>query len=247
MEVIVVQNEESKAFYTEALQLLNESGIPYLLGGAFAIFHHTGLCRDTKDLDIFVKSVDYPKILKFFEKKGFNIELHDVRWLAKIWRGNYFIDVIFNSVNNICTVDDSWFEHAAEGELFEQKVRFLSAEELVWCKSYIWNRERFDGADINHLMLLYGKRMDWKRLLSRLDAHWNLLLAHLIMFQFVYPSDFHEIIPRWLFDELMERAKEQFDLPPCQVRVCRGLVIDNTQYAIDVKQLDYRAATIITT
>ncbi|UZJ64647.1 hypothetical protein OKW96_20280 [Sphingobacterium sp. KU25419] len=62
-------------------------------------------------------------------------------------------------------------------------------------------------------MLKYGKSVDWELLLKRLDPHWHLLLAQLLIFQFVYPADYREIIPQWLFDELMKRAAEQYELP----------------------------------
>jgi hypothetical protein len=154
--------------------------------------------------------------------------------------------VIFNSVNNICTVDDTWLDNASAGEFAGLPVKFISAEDLIWCKSYVQNRERFDGADINHIILKYGKKLNWERLLRRMDAHWHLLLAELITFQFVYPADFTEIIPRWLFDELVKRAQEQYDLPAPMERVCRGPVIDNTQYSVDVKEWDYKSYTIKT-
>ena len=240
------QKLEAMAFYQEAITLLQESGADFLLGGGFATFHYTGMFRDTKDLDVFCLPADYPKILKHFSAKGYETQLTDVRWLAKIFKGDYFIDVIFNSVNNICQVDASWFEHASHGEFAGLPVKFLAAEEVIWCKAYVQNRERYDGADINHVILKYGKKLDWQRLLKRLDAHGHLLLAHLIMFQFVYPSDFHDIIPRWLFDELMKRAHEQYDLPPAVERVCRGPVIDNTQYSIDIKEWNYKSYTIKT-
>jgi hypothetical protein len=143
-------------------------------------------------------------------------------------------------------VDESWFDHATHGEFAGLPVRFLSAEDLIWCKSYVQNRERYDGADINHVLLKYGRNLNWERLLKRLDAHWHLLLSQLIVFQFVYPSDFHDVIPRWLFDELMKRANEQYDLPPAQERVCRGPIIDNTQYSVDVKEWNYKSYTIKT-
>jgi hypothetical protein len=122
----------------------------------------------------------------------------------------------------------------------------IPPEELIWCKTYVQNRERFDGADINHMFLKYGKKLNWERLMKRLDHHWHLFLAKILIFQFVYPADFHEIIPRWLFDELMRRAKEQYDLPPAVEKVCRGPIIDNTQYSIDIKEWDYKTVTIKT-
>ncbi len=240
------QKEQAHAFYHEALGMLNDSGAEFMLGGAFATFHYTGIYRDTKDLDIFCRSSDYPRIMKYFAAQGYRTELHDTRWIAKIFSGEYFIDVIFNSVNNICRVDDSWFEHASEGTFAGIPVKFIAAEELIWCKAYVQNRERYDGADINHVILKYGARLNWPRLMARLDPHWHLLLTQLLQFQFVYPSDYQDIIPRWLFDELIRRAAEQYDLPPAVERVCRGPMIDNTQYRIDVVEWNYKSYTIKT-
>ena len=240
------QKKEAEAFYKEAIEILHKSGVDFMLGGGFAMFHYTGIYRDTKDLDVFCKSNDYPKMMKIFSDHGYKTELHDVRWLAKVFKGDYFIDIIFDTVNHICTVDNSWFENASEGYFVDSKVKFVGAEELLWCKTYVQNRERFDGADVNHLMLKQGKTMDWEKVLYRLDQHWHLLLAEIIMFQFVYPADYHDIIPKWLFDELMKRAKEQYDLPAAVQRVCRGPIIDNTQYSVDVKNWDYKSYTIIT-
>lgn len=240
------KKEEARAFYQQALKLLDESGAEYMLGGAFALFHYTDIHRDTKDLDIFCRSTDYSKILKYFAEQGFETQLYDVRWLAKVLQGEYFIDIIWDTVNNICRVDDSWFERASPGEYVGHQVKFLSAEELLFCKIYVQNRERYDGADVNHLILRYGKNMDWKHVLRRMDPHWHLLLAQILSFQFCYPSDYQEIIPKWLFDELMERARMQYDVPSPFERVCRGPIIDQTQYEIDVKEWNYKSTTIKT-
>lgn len=238
--------QESSAFYRDILHILQESEYDFMLGGAFAMYHYAGVYRDTKDLDIFCKSNEYPKILKLFAAAGYHVELTDVRWLAKVFHGDYFIDIIFDSVNHICTVDDSWYDHAATGTFVDIPVRFIPAEELLWCKMYVQNRERYDNADINHILLRYGKQLDWKRLLDRLDAHWHLLLSSLLIFQFVYPADYRDIIPQWLFDELLTRAKEQYDLPPPLEKVCRGPLIDQTQYQIDIKDWNYKSYTIMT-
>lgn len=237
---------EAHSFYEEALTILNEGGIEFLLGGGFAAFHYTGIHRDTKDLDVFCRAREYPKILKLFAEKGYRTELTDVRWLAKVFKDDHFVDIIFDTVNNICRVDDAWYDHATSGEVAGIPVKFMPAEELVWCKIYVQNRERYDGADVNHLLLKYGNQLDWQRLLSRLDQHWHLLLAQVLSFQFVYPSDFHDIIPRWLFDDLMARAHEQYDLPPPMERVCRGPIIDQTQYEIDIREWGYKVTTIKT-
>lgn len=240
------QRKESKAFYQEALELLMESGANFMLGGAFAMFQYTGIYRDTKDLDVFCKPSEYPKIMKLFGQHGYHTELTDVRWLAKVFKGDYYMDIIFDTVNNICRVDDTWLARAPECEFCNVRVKMLPPEELIWCKIYVQNRERYDGADVNHIMLRHGKQLDWKHLLFRLDQHWHLLLSQILLFQFVYPSEYRDIIPDWLFQELMRRAQEQYDLPPAVERVCRGPIIDQTQYQIDIKDWDYKVCTIKT-
>ncbi len=95
MTIAEDQNTQARNFYKEAIALLHESDAEFMVGGGFASFHYTGIQRTVKDLDVFCKPSEYPKILKFFGEKGYQTELTDVRWLAKVfqWRafhGRYF-------------------------------------------------------------------------------------------------------------------------------------------------------------
>ena len=236
---------EAHEFFGKALQILSQSGIPFLVGGGLALRQYTGIVRDLKDLDLFCKAGDYPAILKFFAEQGFTTELTDVRWLAKVYKNEYYIDIIFNTVNNICFVDDSWFENAVEGEAYGTPVKFIPAEELLWCKIYVQNRERYDGADVNHIIVKYGHKLDWKRIWAHLEQHWHLLLAQVLIFQFVYPTE-RDLIPRWLFDTLIDKAKGQFDMPLPVERVCLGPIIDQTQYHTDIMDSEFKVITIKT-
>ncbi len=241
-----LMNDKIIAIYCDALTVLQDSQCDFMIGGGYAVVHYAGVPRMTKDLDIFCQPQEYPKILKCFADAGYRTELTDSRWLAKVYKDDYFIDIIFDTVNNICKVDDTWYAHAEQGEFYGVPVKFIPPEELIWCKIYVQNRERYDSADVNHLMLKVGHRLDWQRLWKRLDTHWQLLLAQLLIFQFVYPSDSRSIVPDWLFHDLINRAKEQYDLPPSLERVCRGPLIDQTQYEVDIKEWDYKAYTIKT-
>jgi hypothetical protein len=217
-----------------------------MVGGGFAFHHYTGIVRHIKDLDIFCKASQCPRLLQFFNHRGYVTEWTDVRWLAKVFSGPYFMDMIFDSPSNICPVDDSWYEHAVDAEFHGLSLKVLPVEELIWSKLYVQNRERYDGADINHLLLHCGKTLDWQRLMWRIDRHWHLLLAQFIIFQFVYPSDYDDIIPKQLFHALMERARQQYDVPPPVEKICRGPLIDQTQYAVDIINGHYKAMTIKT-
>lgn len=247
MLTVVESKTEAQDFYKASLQLLVENKISFMLGGGFALYYYTGVNRDMKDLDLFCKSSEYPRLLKLFAENGYETEMYDVRWLAKVHRNGHYIDIIFNTVNNICVVDDAWFDHAVDAEVFDVPVKIMPPEELVWCKLFVQNRERYDGADINHILLKYGKKLNWNRLLSRIDPYWHLLLMQILQFQFVYPSDYRDIVPDWIFHELIKRAQEQYHLPPPFEKVCRGPVIDNTQYEVDIKDWNYKSYTIKTT
>jgi hypothetical protein len=46
--------EKQAAVFRELLTALEEKHIPYAVSGAFALRQHTGICRFTKDLDVFM-------------------------------------------------------------------------------------------------------------------------------------------------------------------------------------------------
>src|SRR4030095_4312876 len=97
-----------------------------------------------------------------------------------------YIDVIYNSGNGIAAVDDAWFRHARTGRVLSVAVRFCPAEEMIWSKAFIMERERFDGADVMHLLYVHGTSLRWERLLARFGCHWPVLLAHIRLFRFRY-------------------------------------------------------------
>ena len=50
-------------FYRDVLDAIAQQQIPFLVAGAYALRRHAGIFRDTKDLDLFCKAGDYPRIL----------------------------------------------------------------------------------------------------------------------------------------------------------------------------------------
>src|SRR5215210_3201243 len=92
--------------YRDALLALNDAGIAYLVGGAFALQPYTGLVRDTKDFDIFLRPEDLQRALATLDATGYRTEVPFPHWLAKAYNGGLFIDLIFNSGNGIARVDD---------------------------------------------------------------------------------------------------------------------------------------------
>jgi hypothetical protein len=226
---------EAEAFVSEALEDLVACHIPFLLAGTFAISAYTGITRPTKDLDIFCKAGDYTRILAHFRSLGHAIEVEDDRWLGKVFKGKHFFDVIFASSNGTMPIGDEWFENARQIELFGIPVRIVGPTELIWSKCFIQLRHRYDGADIAHTILKAHGQIDWDRLLGYMEVHWEVLLTQLLNFRWIYPTE-RDHIPRWLMDELLDRLAKQRDLPPPQMKVCRGRMFSRVDYEIDVKE-----------
>src|SRR5262249_13068499 len=160
-----------------------------LVGGAYALQHYTGVVRHTKDFDVFVRPVDCQRVLDVFSAAGYRTELSFPHWLGKVFGGHGdFVDVIFSSGNGVAPVDSGRVAHAVDARVVGEPVRLCPVEEIIWSKGYVLERERYDGADINHLLRACGRDLDWRRLLGRYGAHWRVLLSHLVLFGFVYPG-----------------------------------------------------------
>src|SRR5262245_49712959 len=160
-------DQGTRDFYIRTLTVLNDSGVPYLVGGAYALAALAGVERHTKDIDIFVRSSDRDEILRALEAAGYRTEVTFPHWLAKAWIIERFVDVIYKSGNGVAEVDDEWFVHAVDSELLGIPVQLCPPEEILWSKAYVLERERFDGADIAHLIRTCGPVFDWHRLLRR--------------------------------------------------------------------------------
>jgi hypothetical protein len=176
---------DKTAFYRETLEIFNREGLPFLVGGTHAYYRYTGIARETKDFDVFIRREDYPRFEKAVREAGYQTELKFAHWLGKIYKDNAFIDLIFSGGNGEAAVDDEWFEHSVEGKIFGLPVRLAAPEEMIWSKTYVMERERYDGGDVMHLMLRTGKRLDWNRLLKRFGDHWRLLFMQVVKFGFV--------------------------------------------------------------
>src|SRR6266540_6491602 len=224
-------------FYGVALAALCKANIPFLVGGAYALAHYTGIVRHTKDLDIFARPHDCERILQVLGEAGYHPEHTAPHWIAKVFSGEDYIDVIFNSGNGIVPVDDAWFAHAVEAEMLGHAVQLCPAEETIWSKAFIMERERFDGADVAHLLRACAPHLDWARLLWRFGSHWRVLLSHLVLFGFIYPGERWRI-PDGVMRELSARLAADGDLVPGE-RLCCGTFLSREQYLADIEQWGY--------
>ena len=227
--------EDEREVYRRALTALNQASIPYVVAGAYAIYEHTGIYRQTKDLDLFVEPQYVVAAARALHDARFVMRLEDLHWLAKAFSGDRFVDVIYGMGNAVSFIDDSWVKHSRSGVLAAQPVRIAPAEELIWHRLFINERHRHDMSDVVHLILCVGDTLDWERLLRRVGSAWPLLLAQLQTFTYVYPG-YRSNVPAWVMEQLIERARADIARDDEDADVTRGPLISRFSFAIDVRE-----------
>lgn len=236
-------DEQSRDFYRDALRLLKRRRIPFLVGGAYAFARYTGIERHTKDFDLFIRQRDFERAAKTLEDAGYETDLTFSHWLGKAFRGDDFIDLIFSSGNGVAIVDDVWFEHAVQSKVLDMDVRLIPAEEMIWSKGLIMERERFDGADVAHLIHAVGQKLDWQRILDRFGDYWRPLYVHLLLFGFIYPAH-RSRVPEWVMNELAGRLQREVEAPDSKSDICYGTVLSRQQFLVDVDRWGYKDARL---
>jgi hypothetical protein len=228
---------DTHRFYVAAMKTLDRASIPYLVGGGYAMAHYSGIARNTKDLDLFIRPRDRDRTLTTLTAAGYRTEFFYPFWISKALCDGAFIDILYNSGNGLCPVDDEWFTHAIDSEVLGYRTRLAPAEEQLWSKAFVQDRDRYDGADVAHLILSRGSTFDWERLLRRFaGGHEPVLLAHVILFRYSYPSE-RRCVPQWVVERLEAAAAAEAS-PPERVngaKLCRGTFLAQKSYGQDVR------------
>ncbi|MBI4397139.1 MAG: nucleotidyltransferase [Elusimicrobia bacterium] len=230
-------------FYRRAMLVLIENHCPFLVGGAYALDQYTGISRRTKDIDFFVRPEDCERTMGLLSSAGYRTERTFEHWLGKAFSEDFSIDIIYGSGNGLCLVDPMWFERAISTEVLGLSVNLCPPEEIIWSKAYIMERERFDGADVMHIIHSWGGRLDWAHLMHRFGSHWRVLLFHLVLFGFVYPAE-QTKIPKNVMRDMIKRLQEESEHPPMDERVCRGTLLSRAQYLPDTEDWKYKDARL---
>jgi hypothetical protein len=229
-------------FHRKSVAVLRAAEIPFLIGGAYVVEVYAGVSRSTKDFDLYIRPNHAKAALEALASAGYRTKLTFPHWLAKAIYDRDVLDLIFRAGNGLCEVDDSWFDRARDDELLGAPVKLCAPEEMIWMKAYIMERERFDGADIAHILRCWATEMDWPHLVRRFGPDWRVLLSHLILFGYVYPGE-RARIPFAVIEELITRLRNETKTPGPE-DLCRGTLLSRQQYLVDVQEWGFRDARL---
>ena len=229
-------------FRRRSVAALHAAEVPFLIGGAYVVEVCGGVSRSTKDFDLYVRPDDVNAALRALARAGYKTELTFPHWLAKATYEGDIVDLIFRAGNGLCEVDDSWFDRALDDKLLDVPVRLCAPEEMIWMTGYIMERERFDGADIVHILRCCAARIDWAHLVRRFGPDWRVLLSHLILFGYIYPGE-RARIPAAIMEDLITRLRGEARTAGPE-RLCRGTLLSRQQYLVDVQEWGLRDARL---
>jgi hypothetical protein len=111
--------------------------------------------------------------------------------------------------------------------------QIISAEDLIASKLFVLRRERFDGADIAHIIYRTKGELEWDRILQLACEHWEIMLFALVLFRYVYPAH-TDYVPADLWQDLLSRYMHlvQHSDPKAPFR---GSLVDDNIFSIDVR------------
>src|SRR5207253_4206055 len=236
------RKDKSDRLHRRSVVALQDTDIPFLIGGAYVVEVYAGVSRQTKDFDVYIRPRHVDAALEALARAGYKTEVTSPHWLAKARYGRDYVDLIFRAGNGLCEVDDSWFERAHDYELLGLPVKLCAPEETIWMKAYIMERERFDGADVAHILLSCAEKLDWQHLVQRFGPDWRVLLSYLVLFDYFYPGE-RDKIPATIMDDLVARLQSE-ERTVGAGRICNGTLLSRKQYLLDIQERGFRDARL---
>ena len=236
------KKDKSDLPHRRSVVALQDADIPFLIGGAYVVEVYAGVSRHTKDFDLYLRPQHVDLALNALKRAGYKTKKTYPHWLAKAGRDRDHVDLIFRAGNGLCEVDDSWFERAHGHEFLGSEVKLCAPEEMIWMKAYIMERERFDGADIAHILQSCAEKLDWEHLVRRFGPDWRVLLSHLVLFGYIYPGE-RDKIPAAVMDNLVARLRSERRTAGADP-ICRGTLLSRKQYLMDIQERGFRDARL---
>lgn len=187
---------------------IQQAGVTWLLGGAFALATYTRHWRSTKDIDVIIRPGDREAAIAAIRAAGFDDyfahEAYDRSWIFRGFKDDVIFDIIWELPNHRVVIDDAWFERAWRVRLRDRVYAAVPPEELIRVKLYVMQRERCDWVDVLNVLGGAFEEIDWGWLVRRMGRDVPLLQAMLAVFNWMCPGR-ARVLPEWL--------RHQFALP----------------------------------
>ena len=191
--------------YSRVLKAAKARGIPFAMSGGFTFSFYTGLWRNTKDMDLCVQPHDREAAIEATREAGlhdlYDEKPYDREWIYRSTIDGIIVDIIWQHANYRAKVDEDWVLRGPEVTIYGETLRLIAAEELIWSKVFVVQRERCDWPDIVNTLYSAGASMDWERLIGRFQRDEPLLASVLLLFGWLAPGR-ARTFPEWIWPRL---------------------------------------------
>jgi hypothetical protein len=193
VEVWAELSPEERDLFARVVRALHRERIPFLVAGAFGLYHYTGYWRGTKDMDLLIlpehREIAIEAVCGVGLQDMFRAEPYDRDWIFRTRRDEVIVDLIWRFANKADEVHPDWMERGVPATIFNEPVKVVSAADLCWMKLFVLQRSRSDWPDILNVIRGTGGQMEWQLLLNHAGEHWRLLAAITDIWDWLCPAE----------------------------------------------------------
>jgi len=146
--------------------VLNDAGIPWVLGGGLACWARGGPTTE-HDVDILVTPDDAPRAQEALVAAGMRAETPPEGWLLKAYDGDILIDLIFHPQGG--PVGDAIFDRAEDMEVYAMRMRVAPLEDVFTEKLLALSEQNLDFGSVLELARSLREQVDWEDVRRRTD------------------------------------------------------------------------------
>ncbi len=143
---------------------LRKADLPFMLGGGMAAWARGGP-ESGHDVDFLMRRDDAERALEELQHAGFKPERPPENWLFKVWDGEIFVDLIFDT--SAGPVTDELFERAEEFEVHAVRMKVAALEDVMVTKLCALDEQDLDFAGSLELARALREQIDWETVRSR--------------------------------------------------------------------------------
>lgn len=200
--------EERMPIFVRARDVIEGLGIPYVIGGGIAVglYDHQ---RPTKDIDFFITETCAEEAIEGLHQAGFTIKRSDPNWLYQSWWGDTLVDLVFNiNVSRaVIPINEEMIARGRELEVFGERFRVISPEDLVITKILVMHENRPDWWDAITIIRAQQDKLDWHGIMRYAPIDWARFLAFLLFAQSRHWSE--HLWPEWVLNEAWDQVGSQ--------------------------------------
>jgi predicted nucleotidyltransferase len=138
--------------------ILNEAGVPWVLGGGLACWARGGP-ETEHDVDFLIKPDDAAEAEQAFAAAGLRTERPPEGWLLKTWIEGVLVDLIFDPQDG--PVDDGVLERAEELEVYAMRMKVARLEDVLTQKVLTLSEQQPDFSSVLELGRSLREQVDW--------------------------------------------------------------------------------------